>query len=95
MTGVKLADFPFISKHEAANLLKISVTTLNRWRKNPTTEWQENIHFTLRDSGEWEYNEVLLRAWRDRRIDPHGYINALQSFQQAVEASQRKGKRSA
>ncbi|PSB25366.1 hypothetical protein [Stenomitos frigidus] len=92
---MKLADFPFISKHEASKLLGVSVTTLNRWRKDPSKEWQQETHYTQRDSGEWEYNQTLLEKWRDRRLDPHGYINALQQFQQAIEASQRKGKRSA
>lgn len=91
-----LRDFPFVSKHEAAELLKISVTTLNQRRKAAAQiDWHENIHFTQRDTGEYEYNQRLLEAWRDRRIDPHGYTNLLQSFLQAIESSQKKSKRSA
>lgn len=99
----KLQDFPFIDKKDAAKLLGVSVTTLNRWRKSaqrsepgeaPRVDWQENVHFVLRDSRQYQYNSRLLEAWRDRQIDPHGYTNMLQAFLQAVEASQKK-KRSA
>lgn len=65
---MKLADFPFISKHEASKLLGVSVTTLNRWRKDPSKEWHQETHYTQRDSGEWEYNQTLLEKWRDRQI---------------------------
>ncbi len=91
---MKLTDFKFISKREAAALLGgISPTTLNRYRKDPEKGWEENVHYTMRDSGEWEYNEILLTAWYNRKLDPHGYINALQTLQQAKEASHKRKKK--
>jgi len=88
---MKLSEFKFISKQDAAALLGVSVTTLNRRRKGQA-EWHENVHYTRRDSGQYEYNETLLQAWHDREIHPHGYINALQEFQMALETDQKRRK---
>jgi hypothetical protein len=32
----------------------------------------------------------LMVGWRDREIDPHGYANLLQAFQQAIAQSERR-----
>lgn len=83
-------DYRFINKHQAADLLGVSVETLKSWRKKGLL--RNGVHYSGNDKFV-RYNQQLLLDWLiNRSRDPEAHERAVDNFLASL-ASNQKGSR--
>jgi tRNA(His) 5'-end guanylyltransferase len=85
--------FQFVPKQQALAQLKLSGTTLKKYRQEGS--WVEGIHWVRVNSRCVRYNLELIQDWFSNRQDPNAHQRAIALYQSSVLSNQRKPKPSA
>jgi tRNA(His) 5'-end guanylyltransferase len=78
----------FVSKQEATQSLKLSGTTLRRYRVQGLLI--EGIHWVRVNSRCIRYNLELIKDWLHNRHDPAAHQRAIEIYQASLLSNQRK-----
>jgi tRNA(His) 5'-end guanylyltransferase len=78
----------FVSKQEATQSLKLSGTTLRRYRVQGLLI--EGVHWVRVNSRCIRYNLDLLKDWLHNRHDPAAHQRAIEIYQASLLSNQRK-----
>jgi hypothetical protein len=84
----------WLTKQQAADILKAHPDTLRRWRASEEIGWIEGIHYQ-KTGRQYLYNEPLLRDWLAHRHDPDGHLAAIETYQRSLSSNQPKKRKSA
>ncbi|MEM1369724.1 MAG: helix-turn-helix domain-containing protein [Cyanobacteria bacterium P01_H01_bin.15] len=76
------------TKHEAAEILGVSVTTVRRMRQK--NQLIEGIHWTQYSSRCIRYNVRLLEDWAATRADAQSHSRAIDNFLGSLPSNQNK-----
>ncbi len=77
----------FVSKREATAHLRISNSTLKRYRTNG--KWIEGVHWVRLNSRCVRYNLELIQDWAHNCHDPIAHQRAIQVYQASLLSNQR------
>ena len=88
MRGDQVVMTNFASKQEAAQYLKLSGTTLKRYRLQGLLI--EGIHWVRINSRCIRYNLDLIQDWLHNRHDPVAHQRAIEVYQANLLSNQRK-----
>jgi tRNA(His) 5'-end guanylyltransferase len=80
----------FASKQEASQYLKLSGTTLKRYRLQGLLI--EGIHWVRINSRCIRYNLDLIQDWLHNRHDPIAHQRAIESYQTSLLSNQKKNR---
>ena len=88
-----LSNTIWINKHDAAQLLGISVHTLKNYRQQ---HWQLGIHFQRLNSRTIRYHQPLLIDWLANRLSPATHQKAIEFYLASLLSNQpqKRGRRS-
>lgn len=78
----------FVSKQEATQSLKLSGTTLRRYRVQGLLI--EGVHWVRVNSRCIRYNLELIKDWLHNRHDPAAHQRAIEIYQASLLSNQRK-----
>nr|WP_017296530.1 hypothetical protein [Nodosilinea nodulosa] len=78
----------FVSKQEATQSLKLSGTTLRRYRVQGLLI--EGVHWVRVNSRCIRYNLELIKDWLHNRHDPAAHQRAIENYQASLLSNQRK-----
>jgi len=78
----------FVSKQEATQSLKLSGTTLRRYRVQGLLI--EGVHWVRVNSRCIRYNLELIKDWLHNRHDPAAHQRAIEIYQAGLLSNQRK-----
>jgi hypothetical protein len=78
----------FVSKQEATQSLKLSGTTLRRYRVQGLLI--EGVHWVRVNSRCIRYNLELINDWLHNRHDPAAHQRAIEIYQASLLSNQRK-----
>jgi len=78
----------FVSKREAIESLKLSGTTLRRYRVQGLLI--EGLHFVRVNSRCIRYNLDLVKDWLHNRHDPEAHQRAIDIYQESLLSNQKK-----
>lgn len=78
----------FVSKQEATQSLKLSGTTLRRYRVQGLLI--EDVHWVRLNSRCIRYNLELIKDWLHNRHDPAAHQRAIEIYQASLLSNQRK-----
>lgn len=78
----------FVSKQEATQSLKLSGTTLRRYRVQGLLI--EGVHWVRVNSRCIRYNLELIKDWLHNRHDPVAHQRAIEIYQASLLSNQRK-----
>ena len=78
----------FVSKREAIESLKLSDTTLRRYRVQGLLI--EGLHFVRLNSRCIRYNLDLVKDWLHNRHDPEAHQRAIDIYQESLLSNQKK-----
>ena len=78
----------FVSKQEATQSLKLSGTTLRRYRVQGLLI--EGVHWVRVNSRCIRYNLDLIKDWLHNRHDPAAHQRAIEIYQASLLSNQRK-----
>jgi len=78
----------FVSKQEATQALKLSGTTLRRYRVQGLLI--EGVHWVRVNSRCIRYNLELISDWLHNRHDPAAHQRAIEIYQASLLSNQRK-----
>ncbi|MEM6840064.1 MAG: hypothetical protein ACFB0G_19455 [Leptolyngbyaceae cyanobacterium] len=78
----------FVSKQEAIQSLKLSGTTLRRYRVQGVLI--EGVHWVRVNSRCIRYNLELIKDWLHNRHDPAAHQRAIEIYQASLLSNQRK-----
>jgi hypothetical protein len=78
----------FVSKQEATQSLKLSGTTLRRYRVQGLLI--EGVHWVRVNSRCIRYNLELMQDWLHNRHDPAAHQRAIEIYQSSLLSNQRK-----
>lgn len=78
----------FVSKQEATQSLKLSGTTLRRYRVQGLLI--EGVHWVRVNSRCIRYNLKLINDWLHNRHDPAAHQRAIEIYQASLLSNQRK-----
>jgi CHAD domain-containing protein len=81
----------FVSKQEAVHCLKLSDSTLKRYRLQGLLV--EGIHWVRVNSRCTRYNLELIQDWLHNRHDPAAHQRAIEIYQASLLSNQRKPSR--
>jgi CHAD domain-containing protein len=81
----------FVSKQEAIHCLKLSDSTLKRYRLQGLLV--EGIHWVRVNSRCTRYNLELIQDWLHNRHDPVAHQRAIEIYQAGLLSNQRKPSR--
>jgi hypothetical protein len=80
-----------LTKAEACDLLKVSPSTLDRYRKQELIK--EGIHWSLLPGGELRFSKALLHNWVINQSDPAAHQRAIENWK-ALQLENRRRRRS-
>jgi tRNA(His) 5'-end guanylyltransferase len=83
----------FVSKQEALQCLKLSSTTLKKYRLQGLLI--EGIHWVRINSRCIRYNLELIQDWLHNRHDPVAHQRAIHAYQASLLSNQKKSNRRA
>jgi hypothetical protein len=81
----------FVDKKEAAAFLKVSTSTLKRYRMEGI--WIEGVHWIRVNSRNIRYNLDLIQDWLQNRHDPLLHQQAIEQYCAAVATENKRLKR--
>ncbi|MEM9908089.1 MAG: hypothetical protein AAF921_24005 [Cyanobacteria bacterium P01_D01_bin.44] len=81
----------FVSKQEALQYLKLSSTTLKKYRLKGLLV--EGIHWVRINSRCIRYNQELIKDWVQNRHDPAAHQRAIEVYQAGLLSNQIKSSR--
>jgi len=86
------APFPpnLITKHQAAEILAISPSTLKKYRLAADSSLIEGVHYVRWNSRTIRYNETLIRDWSINRTNPMAHQQAIEAYLAKVAQAQAK-----
>jgi hypothetical protein len=91
LQGSRAAMTHFASKQEASQYLKLSGTTLKRYRLQGLLI--EGIHWIRLNSRCIRYNLDLIQDWLHNRHDPIAHQRAIEIYQANLLSNQRKSRK--
>ncbi|MEO0759483.1 MAG: hypothetical protein AAFY78_21720 [Cyanobacteria bacterium J06648_16] len=74
--------FNFVSKREVMNCLKLSNSTLKKYRYSG--EWIEGLHWVRLNSRCVRYNLDLIKDWLHNRENPVAHERAISRYQRSL-----------
>ena len=96
---INAAPKTWLTKHEAAALLNISITTLAGWRQSQWEDgsytWQRGVHYVQQPgkSGQFEYNRILLEDWRLNRLDWKAHQRTINAWAASIATPSRRARK--
>jgi hypothetical protein len=81
----------FVSKQELSQHLKLSDTTLKRYRLSGI--WIEGVHWIRVNSRCTRYNLDLIDDWMNNKSDPGAHQRAIESQRAALLSSQKRSRK--
>jgi hypothetical protein len=79
-----------LNPKRAAELLDISVDTLDRYRADVKIGWIQGVHWFQLPKGGYRYNRELLEDWLANLHDPDEHQKAVLNFRNSLLSSQRR-----
>jgi predicted site-specific integrase-resolvase len=85
----ELERFALTAKR-AAELIDISMDTLNRYRADTRVGWIQGVHWFQLPGGEYRYNRELLEDWLANLHDPTAHQMVIEAFRTSLLSHRRK-----
>lgn len=89
-----MVEFRFVDKYEGAALLCIHWKTLAQYRKDKNIGWIEGVHYSKLPSGEYRYNDLLLKDWLANQHDPIAHQRAIELYRASLPSNQTTRRKS-